>query len=159
VNAPTPLTRLAVVLATWAGVGYAPIAPGSFGSLAALAAAYVLLWAGLPAWGLALAAAVLFLPGCWAAGVVERQSRKNDPGEVVVDEVVGQWVALAAIDPMHWQHWLAAFLLFRFFDILKPYPIRRLERLPGGYGVVADDAAAGLCAMIVVAGLRRLTLG
>ena len=152
-------SRVAVVLATWAGVGYAPVAPGTCGSLAALATAWLLLRAGLPPWGLALAAAALFLPACWAASVVEQQSGNTDPGEVVVDEVAGQWLALAAIDPLRWQHWLAAFLLFRFFDIVKPFPIRRFERLPGGYGVLADDAAAGLCAMIVITGLRWLTLG
>jgi phosphatidylglycerophosphatase A len=148
-----------LLLATWGGVGYAPAAPGTFGSLAAMLMAYLLLRTGLPAWSLAVAAALVFWPACWAAGLIERESAKTDPSEVVVDEVVGQWLVLAAIDPLRWQHWLAAFLLFRFFDVAKPYPIRRFERLPGGYGVLADDAAAGLCAMIVVAGFRWLTTG
>jgi phosphatidylglycerophosphatase A len=152
-------TRLAVLLATCAGLGYFPLWSGTVGSLAGVLLGYLLLRAGLPVWSLAVAAAVGFWPGCWAAGVVERHSAKTDPSEVVIDEVFGQWLALAAIDPLRWEHWAAAFLLFRFFDVVKPYPIRRLERLPGGYGVLADDAAAGLCAMIVVAGFRWLTTG
>jgi len=151
-------TRFAVLLATCGGVGCVPVWSGTFGSLAGMVTGYLLVMAGLPVWSLAVAAAVVFWPGCWAAGVVERHFSKTDPSEVVVDEVVGQWLALAAIDPLRWEHWVAAFLLFRLFDVVKPYPIRRFERLPGGYGVLADDAAAGLCGMIVIAGLRWLTL-
>jgi phosphatidylglycerophosphatase A len=152
-------TRLAVALATWGGIGYTPVAPGTAGSLAGLLVGWLVVWAGLPVWSLAIAAAVLFLPACRAAGVVECCSASTDPSEVVVDEVVGQWIALAAIDPANWLHWLVAFAAFRAFDALKPFGIRRLERLPDGYGVLADDAAAGLCAMIVMAGLRWLTTG
>ena len=154
-----PSTRFAVLLATFGGVGYSPVVSGTVGSLAAVLVGYLAVLAGVPVWGLALGAVVLFGPACWAAGVVERRAAKTDPGEVVVDEVVGQWLALAAIDPSRWEHWLAAFLLFRLFDVWKPYPIGRLERLPGGLGIVADDAAAGLCAMIVVTLWRWLTLG
>jgi phosphatidylglycerophosphatase A len=152
-------TRLAVLLATCGGIGYAPVLSGTVGSLAGVLSGYLLVRAGLPVWSLAVAAAILVWPGCWAAGVVEGHSAKIDPSEVVIDEVLGQWLALAVIDPVRWQQWAAAFLLFRFFDVVKPFPIRRLERLPGGYGVLADDAAAGLCAMIVVAGFRWLTMG
>ena len=113
----------------------------------------------MPVWSLAIGAAILFLPACWAAGVMERRSESVDPCEVVVDEVVGQWLALAPIDAANWMHWAAALVVFRAFDALKPFGIRRLERLPNGYGVLADDAAAGLCAMIVLAGLRWLTTG
>ncbi len=152
-------TRIATILATWGGVGYIPVAPGTAGSLAGLGVAGLAVWAGLPVWSMAVAAAILFFPACWAAGVVECCSACTDPGEVVVDEVVGQWLALACIDPTNWLHWAVAFALFRAFDALKPFGIRRLERLPNGYGVLADDAAAGLCAMIVLAGLRWLTAG
>ncbi len=152
-----PTTRIGILLATFLGVGYSPVVPGTAGSLAAVLVGYLLLRAGLPVWSLALGAAALFWPACWAAGVVERHAAQTDPGEVVVDEVVGQWLALAAIDPLRWQQWLGAFLLFRLFDVWKPYPIGRLERLPGGLGIVADDAAAGLCAMIVVIAWRWLT--
>jgi phosphatidylglycerophosphatase A len=72
-----------------------------------------------------------------------------------VDEVVGQWIVLSAVAPDNWLHWLAAFVLFRLLDIFKPYPIRRLERLPKGIGVVADDVGAGLCGMIILVVLRR----
>jgi phosphatidylglycerophosphatase A len=152
-------TRFAVLLATCGGIGYVRLWSGTFGSLAGVLTGYLAVAAGLPVWSLAVAAAVVFWPACWAAGVVERHLAKTDPSEVVVDEVVGQWVVLSAINPLRWEHWLAAFLLFRLFDAAKPYPIRVFERLPGGYGVLADDAAAGLCGMIVIAGLRWLTLG
>jgi phosphatidylglycerophosphatase A len=152
-------TRLALLLATFGGVGYSPVVSGTAGSLAAVVVGYLLVRAGAPLWSLAAGAVALFGPACWAAGVVERRAAKTDPGEVVVDEVVGQWLALAAIDPLRWEHWLGAFLLFRLFDVWKPYPIHRLEGLPGGLGIVADDAAAGLCAMIVVTGWRWLTSG
>jgi phosphatidylglycerophosphatase A len=162
-NTPQPntgtSTRLAILLATWGGIGYTPIAPGTAGSLVGLLMGVLVVWAGLPVWSLAIAAAALFFPACWAAGVVECCVASTDPSEVVVDEVVGQWLALAAIDPGNWLHWAAAFGVFRAFDALKPFGIRRLERLPNGYGVLADDAAAGFCAMIVVAGLRWLTTG
>jgi phosphatidylglycerophosphatase A len=151
-------TRFAVLLATFGGLGYSPVS-GTAGSLAAVGIAYLAVQAGLPMWGLAVAAVVLFWPGVWAAGVVEREAAKTDPSEVVVDEVIGQWLALAAADPQRWEHWLGAFVLFRLFDVLKPFPIRRFERLPGGWGIVCDDVAAGLCAMIVVSGWRWLTLG
>jgi phosphatidylglycerophosphatase A len=154
---PTP--RIAVLLATFGGVGYSPVASGTAGSLAAVAAAYAMVRLGLPIWSVGVAAAALFWPACWSAGMVEQRGGKADPKEVVVDEVVGQWLALAAIDLWRWEHWLGAFVLFRFFDVVKPYPIRRLERLPGGLGIVADDAAAGLCAMIVVTAWRWLALG
>jgi phosphatidylglycerophosphatase A len=155
----TASTRFAILLATWGGVGYAPIAPGTAGSLAGLLVAWLVVWAGFPVWSMAIAAAILFFPACWAAGVVECCSSCTDPCEVVVDEVAGQWIALALIDSGNWLHWGVAFGAFRAFDALKPFGIRRLERFPGGYGVLADDAAAGLCAMIVVAGLRWLTTG
>lgn len=154
-----PTTRIAVLLATFGGVGYSPVVSGTAGSLAALPFAYLAVQAGLPIWSAAVAAAALFWPACWAAGVVERRGGKTDPSEVVVDEVIGQWLALGAIDPLRWEHWLGAFLLFRLLDVVKPFPIGRLERLPGGLGIVADDAAAGLCAMIVVAAWRWLALG
>ena len=148
-----------MLLATWFGVGYVPVMAGTGGSLVALAMAYFAGQAGVPMWTFAVAAIAVYFPGVWAATVAERHLAKTDPSVVVVDEVLGQWLAVATIDPADWKQWVAAFLLFRLFDALKPYPIRNLERLPGGYGIMTDDAAAGLCAMIVVAGLRWLTTG
>jgi phosphatidylglycerophosphatase A len=144
----------AVWLATFGGIGFIPVASGTFGSLGAVALAYPLVLAGLPAWGLLFVGLLLFWPATLASGIVERRLEKDDPGEVVVDEVVGQLFTLAAIDSSRWEHWVAAFVLFRVLDVIKPYPIRRLERFPNGYGVVADDAAAGLCGMIILAGFR-----
>ena len=147
--------RWAYWLAAWGGAGLSPVAPGTMGALAAAGMAWLLVHsAGLPMEALALLAAALFYPGALASGRVERDLRREDPGFVVVDEVVGQWLALAAARADVWQDWLLAVVLFRLFDIWKPGPIRRLEKLPNGLGVMADDAAAGLCAMMLVVAYR-----
>ena len=148
-------SRLALALATWGGVGYFPVAPGTAGALAAAAVAWLLVaYCGLPPWALLLLAAALFAPAAWASSEAERSASAHDPGFVVVDEVVGQWIALAPASAGRWEEWVMAVILFRVFDIAKPPPIRTLERLPGGWGVVADDAAAGLCAMMVLGAYR-----
>lgn len=103
-----------------------------------------------PALAFGLLAAVLVLPGVWAAGVTAREMDKKDPGVVVIDEVVGQWLTLAGAMRLNWKSWLAAFLLFRLFDVWKPPPARRFERLPGGIGIVADDVMAGFYAALVL---------
>ena len=147
--------RLALLFTTVFGVGYAPAAPGTFGSIAALAMAWALLQlTGWPAWSLAVAAIVLTPVASLACGVMEREVGAEDPGFIVIDEVVGQWLTLAAIRPERPLDWLGALALFRVFDILKPWPIRRLEKLPNGWGVVADDFAAGACAMMTIAFVR-----
>lgn len=121
------------------GSGLVPFAPGTAGSLVA-AVAYLAL--GRLAWPVQVAAiAVVSLLGTAAAARAERVWGE-DPGRVVVDEVAGQWLALVALPPT-WGWMVAGFLLFRLFDITKPPPCRRLERLPGGFGVIADDLAAG----------------
>jgi phosphatidylglycerophosphatase A len=107
------------------------------------------------AWHLALAAA-LFVPAVWAAGETARQKNAEDPGLVVVDEAVGQWIALAGAGAFTATQAAAAFVLFRLFDIVKPWPVRALERLPGGWGIVADDAAAGAYAALVLAAGRAV---
>ena len=91
--------------------------------------------------------------GVPAATIVERESGRTDPGFVVIDEVIGQWIALLG-SPADWRHGLIALVLFRLFDITKPFPVRRLERLPGGWGIVFDDVAAGLYALGVASLLR-----
>jgi phosphatidylglycerophosphatase A len=93
---------------------------------------------------------VVSAPAIWAAGETARQSGIEDPRFVVVDEVVGQWLALAGARVFNWKSWLAAFVLFRLFDIWKPFPVRQLESLPGGLGIVADDLMAGLYAALVL---------
>ena len=139
------------LIATWFGGGYSPVAPGTAGSLAALALAWPLVrYAGWhPLWFLAPVLA-LTGPGIWAAGVTARESRQKDPQFVVVDEVLGQWLALAGARTMNLKSWIAAFVLFRLFDIWKPPPVRQLERLPGGTGIVADDLMAGTYAALVL---------
>jgi len=80
---------------------------------------------------------------------VARESGDNDPGFVVIDEVAGQMIALIAV-PLDWKYLLAGFILFRSFDIVKPFPLRRLERLPGGTGIMLDDVGAGLYALVLL---------
>jgi|SRR5579862_5966822 len=143
--------KLATVLATWFGCGYAPAAPGTAGSLAGLAIAALL--AHYAGWGplqFAVLSAVALAPAIWAAGNTATRLNLKDPGVIVVDEVLGQWVALAGARPLNWKSMLAAFALFRLFDIWKPQPVRALEAVPGGAGIVLDDVAAGIYAALVL---------
>ena len=143
--------KAARLIATWFGCGYSPIGPGTAGSLAAVAIAWLLVhyahWQ--PLWFL-LPVVALTGPGIWAAGVTARESQQKDPQFVVVDEVLGQWLALAGARTLNLKSWIAAFLLFRLFDIWKPPPVRQLEALPGGTGIVADDLMAGIYAALVL---------
>jgi len=142
---------VATAIAGGAGLGCVPAARGTAGSLAALAVAILL--ATYHAWGqkeFALLASAAIVPAVWSAGVVARARGTKDPQFVVADEIVGQWVALAGVTAHNWKSWLAAFALFRLFDIWKPFLILRAESLPGGLGIVADDVAAGLCAAVVM---------
>ena len=141
------MRKLAILLATFFGAGYSPFAPGTAGSLAAVGIAVAL---HLPPWQYAALAALLFLPAVWAAGVTARALKKKDPGLVVVDEVIGQWIALAGARTLNWETYLAAFILFRLFDIWKPPPVRQLEALPGGWGINADDVMAGAYAAVLL---------
>lgn len=142
-------------IATWFGCGYWPWGPGTAGAAAALLLALLFRWSPL---GIAVAAACALLPAVWASGVEARNSGREDPGHVVVDEVVGQWITLAAAPVLEWKWCLAAFLLFRLFDIWKPAPVRQLEALPGGVGIMADDVMAGLYGALVLAAARLLNL-
>ena len=136
--------NFADAISTWFGCGYAPAAPGTAGAV--LIEHYT---SAKPGWFAALALAASG-PGIWAAGETARQRQLKDPGFVVVDEVVGQWLTLAGARTLNWKSYLAAFLLFRLFDIWKPPPVRQLESLPGGVGIVADDLMAGLYAALVL---------
>ena len=150
---PTPKTSWAWAIATFFGAGYLRPGPGTYGSVAA-----VLLWfltahllhptPPALALGTLIAAIVATAAGIPAATVVARESGREDPGHVVIDEVAGQLIALIAIRP-DWQHAAISLLLFRLFDILKPPPIRQLERVPAGAGIMLDDVAAGLLALAV----------
>jgi len=143
-NDSRPLLGLAV--ATVFGVGYVPVAPGTFGSAAGL-----LLWWLLPASSTIQAAAItaIFVAGSWGGNVAERHFGRSDPGQVVIDEVMGMLITLF-LNPVGWLGALAGFLLFRIFDVIKPYPANRLEQLHGGIGVMADDAMAAVYANLVL---------
>jgi phosphatidylglycerophosphatase A len=140
------VTRLAVFIATVGYCGYFPIAPGTVGSAAGLLV-YVLVWwtqSSVVEVGLIV---VLFAAGIWAGTTAERYFGGIDPGPIVVDEVVGMLITLAFI-PVGWSGALAGFILFRVFDVIKPYPAGQLERLHGGLGVMADDAMAAVYANV-----------
>lgn len=158
VSTPTHKTVWAWTVATFFGAGLGKPGPGTWGSVAAF-----LLWAGA-AIGFHVSAQVLFIIllagifsstalGIPAATIAARESGRHDPGFVVIDEVAGQWIALLW-SPADWRHGLIALILFRLFDITKPFPVRRLERLPAGWGIVCDDLGAGLYALGVASLLR-----
>lgn len=142
------MDRLFLFIATGAGSGYLPKAPGTWGTLVGL-----LLW--WPLAGLSLAAylaavAVLFIVGVASAGAAEKILDRGDPGVVVIDEIVGVLIALTAV-PVHPAAALAGFALFRLFDIVKPFPVGWVDRhLHGGLGIMLDDVAAGLYALLVL---------
>jgi len=144
--------RLAVFLATVAYCGYFPIAPGTIGSAAGLVVYLLVWWTRSPIVEVALIAGI-FLAGTWAATHAERYFGAIDPGQVVIDEVLGMLVTLAFIRA-GWSAALAGFVLFRIMDIVKPYPANRLEKYHGGFGIMADDAMAGvyanLCLRILI---------
>nr|ADC35843.1 phosphatidylglycerophosphatase [uncultured bacterium 89] len=143
--------RAATLIATWFGCGYAPKGPGTAGSIAALAIAWLLvMYAGWGAGHFALLSLAALFPAIWAASETAARLQLKDPGVIVVDEVLGQWIALAGARPMNWKSMLAALALFRLFDIWKPQPVRALESLPGGTGIVMDDVAAGMYAALVL---------
>jgi len=143
-----PLRRLQLVFATGFGLGYAPIASGTFGSLPGL----LIYWGlytvyGTPAVLVGLVAVIAAGVVCATAG--EQHFGRHDPGQVVVDEIAGQMVALLFLAPTP-AILVAGFLLFRLMDILKPLGARRLEALPRGWGIMADDLAAGVYANLVL---------
>src|ERR1700688_2441939 len=145
-------TLWAWAIGTFFGAGLLKPGPGTYGSAAALllwyAAAHLFQPAPLAlAIGTAVAALAATLIGIPAATLVARESGREDPGHVVIDEVAGQLIALIAI-PADWQHAVLSLLLFRLFHILKPPPVRHLERLPAGTGIMLDDVAAGLLALL-----------
>lgn len=142
------MTRLAVFIATAGYCGYFPVAPGTVGSLAGLVA-YLLVW-----WSESVMVeigliAVLFAAGVWAGTTAERHFGAIDPGPIVIDEVVGMLITLAFI-PIGLSGAIAGFVLFRLFDVIKPYPAGRFERLHGGLGVMADDAMAAVYANVTL---------
>ncbi|MGA2277058.1 MAG: phosphatidylglycerophosphatase A [Terracidiphilus sp.] len=146
-------------VATFFGAGFGKPGPGTWGSVAAM-----LLWAAY-AWfshpspqelllALLIGIAFTLLLGIPAATIVARESGRHDPQFVVIDEAAGQWIALLG-SHANWRHALIALILFRLFDITKPFPVRQLEKLPAGWGIVLDDVGAGLYALGVASLLHR----
>lgn len=145
------MNRLALLLATWFGCGYWPWGPGTVGSLAAVAIAALLhFYLGPTRAVLAVLIAVLLLPAIWASTRAARLLNRKDPGNVVIDEVLGQWLTLLGSTKLNWKTLLAAFILFRIFDIWKPWPVRQFEKLPEGTGIVVDDLAAGVYGALIL---------
>ena len=151
------MRRLGVFIATVGYVGYAPLAPGTFGSAAGLVVFYAIrelsARAGIGYGGVELAAiVVLFVIGIWSGTEAEHHFGGLDPGPIVLDEVIGMLITLALLPVNIWGA-IAGFLVFRVLDVIKPWPARGLERLPGGLGVMADDGMAALYGNLVMRAL------
>jgi len=143
---------VSLAVATALGVGYLPVAPGTFGSAVGL-----MLWAILPGSPIpqSVAIVVLFVIGSLTGSVAERHFGRTDPRQVVIDEVMGMLITLF-LNPVGWIGALVGFLLFRAADVIKPFPANRLEQLPGGFGVMADDAMAAFYANIALRAVLAL---
>ncbi|MCW8872774.1 MAG: phosphatidylglycerophosphatase A [Xanthomonadales bacterium] len=140
-------------LAFGLGSGLSRYAPGTVGTVVAVPFAWLLMQMPPALYWAALAA--LFLLGVWLCGAASRMLGRHDPGNIVWDEMVGYWLTVALL-PMTWGWWLAGFVAFRFFDILKPWPIRRLERaVGGGLGIMLDDVLAAVYAMLILAAAQQ----
>lgn len=141
------------LIATSFGAGFSPVAPGTVGALVAILVWYILslcMAYSTLQWTLAGLIVVFTIIGVWSATVSERYWGE-DPSKVVIDETVGEWIALLAVPAgQHWAYIVAAFVLFRFFDIFKPLGVRSMENLKGGYGIMADDILSGVYAAVVM---------
>ena len=140
--------RLGLFVATCGYIGYVPIAPGTFGSAAGLVVFAAVRWSGSTSLELAVIVFLLAI-GVWSASVAERHFGAVDPGPVVVDEVAGMLITLALI-PVSVTGAIVGFFLFRVLDVIKPWPANRMEALPGGLGVMADDAMAAVYGNIIM---------
>jgi len=141
------VSKAALLVATAGGAGYSPIVPGTAGSLVGVATFWGL--TRLPLWVQVAATVALFLVGVAASTRAAQVAGRKDPGIVVVDEVVGQWTSLLFL-PFGLGTAFVGFVLFRIFDVLKPWPARDFEALPGGLGIMADDVMAGVYANLVL---------
>jgi phosphatidylglycerophosphatase A len=159
-NNPEPLALKKIVfgspsgfLAFGFGSGLSPFAPGTMGTLVAIPFIFALRDLGNPGFWIVLV--LLFLLGVQMCGSVSRKLGVHDHGGIVWDEMVGYWLS-AAFVPLQWHWLLAAFLLFRFFDILKPWPIRQLDKnVSGGFGIMIDDVVAALFTVLILAVLQN----
>ncbi|HEX8796466.1 MAG TPA: phosphatidylglycerophosphatase A [Polyangiaceae bacterium] len=148
------VSAVAWTLATWFGCGRVPKAPGTAGTVGAIPLYLLLARTGRA--GVGLAAMVATFVGVWAASVVAKQLSAKDPQVVVIDEVAGFLVTMVPVRIVSWQAVLSGFVLFRLLDSLKPWPIRRAEKLPGGWGIVLDDVVAGVFGAAAMVGLHAL---
>jgi len=136
------------IIATFFGIGLAPLAPGTVASLAVLFL-YKFILCGLPWPVLTGILAFLIAAGTYASGAYSAEVGEEDPRKIVIDEAAGQFLVFLSVPPT-WLNLGLAFALFRFFDIVKPFPISRAERLPGGWGIMADDLAAAVAGGIIL---------
>jgi phosphatidylglycerophosphatase A len=169
-----PKPHISILLATWFGLGHLPKAPGTWGSVGGAILSVFLSWLAfrrslpgtegyrpahfwtsglLPSHGTVLIAISISIIGVIVADRAAKYAQIEDPQWVVIDEVSGQLITYYLffwVLPLNWKSWLLGFILFRIFDIWKPFPARQLERLPGGWGIMADDWMAGIYAAIVL---------
>jgi len=144
-----------VLLASWFGAGLLPYVPGTWGALAALPCGWVVAWLGGPA-ALTSGAVAVFAIGCIVSGKAAQALGQKDPGWIVIDEVAAIWALLGSLDfwvgPLDWRAYMASFVFFRIFDILKPWPARLIERrVAGGAGIMLDDLVASVYALLPLA--------
>jgi phosphatidylglycerophosphatase A len=144
--------RFAWAIATWFGCGKVPKAPGTAGSVGAIPLYWLAFQGGRG--GVAAAALAVTAVGIWASSVVARDLGTKDPQIVVVDEVAGVLITMLPMAHFSWRSVVVGFVLFRFFDVTKPWPIRAFEALPGGFGIVLDDVFAGAFGACVMAALH-----
>ncbi|NHZ85494.1 MAG: phosphatidylglycerophosphatase A [Planctomycetia bacterium] len=144
--------KLANWFSTVLMIGYLPVAPGTWGSLAALLIWYVII-GHISSITLILLISIIFAFGVYTSSITERYLEKIDPSVIVIDEWVGQWIALLFL-PKSLLWGLIAFALFRLFDIWKPFPIKILDKMSGGFGIMLDDVLAGIYALLVISLLR-----
>ncbi len=145
-------TKLANYFSTVVKIGYLPLAPGTWGSLAALLFWFLIL-PTISSITFIVTIIIIFILGIYTSSITERVLDKKDPSIIVIDEWVGQWIALLFL-PKSFVWGIVAFALFRLFDIWKPYPIHRLDNIKGGFGIMIDDVFAGIYALIGVQLLR-----
>ncbi len=146
--------RFVMMLATGLGSGYLPCVPGTWGTLLAMLL-YLLCFVvlSLSQWILVLSTVILFFLGVWVSGQAEKYLQARDPGQVVIDEFAGYGLTVLFFAPS-WEIGVAGFIIFRIFDIIKPFPVRYFEKPSGGWGVMLDDIAAGVYAAGAMALLR-----
>ena len=151
------MAKARLLIASCFGIGRFPVAPGTAGS--AVGCLLYLALCKLPAWpAQPIGVLLVTLLGFWSAGAGEEHFGEKDPGAVVIDEVAGQMITLLLLAPT-WQVVVIGFLLFRLLDIIKPFPARRLEKLPGGSGIMADDLMAGLYGNLTLRAIALLAPG